>query len=131
VTQPSAQALDAFAEWMRRVDERLQALDAAYGPFGTHNETHNHINKRFDTLDNNVVKRFEALEAKVAEQRNAELASLRVARELNPLKDTHWSTHWSIGLGNGLVVHGSYEACKHVEQLIEAVGEIKREVKKS
>lgn len=32
-------------------DERIEALAAAYGPFGTHNETHNHVNKRLEKLE--------------------------------------------------------------------------------
>jgi hypothetical protein len=69
-----ADRIDALEASADNVNDRLNALEAAYGAFGKHNDVHNALNVRLETLEalvrdsdssafDAVVKRIDALEA--------------------------------------------------------------------
>jgi hypothetical protein len=110
---------------MRRVDERLQALDAAYGPFGTHNETHNHVNKRFDTLEA-AWREFNASRAPRLEERVAELEAMHIM-EPTPAPEPMLSKHWRVDADGS--IDASVQLRRDVGKLVRAARELSRFVK--
>jgi hypothetical protein len=114
VTQPSAQALDAFAEWMRRVEQKLQALDAQ---------------------DREIIGAVRSVDASLASD-NVSIARLRDRIEAleamhimepTPAPEPMLSKHWRVDADGS--IDASVQLRRDVGKLVRAARELSRFVK--
>lgn len=99
--KPSVQALDAFAEWMRRVDERLSALDqqtqeARALALGAQDRVSDlqapGLEKRIEALeaDKDRLKPFDVAQRERIDVCEKRLAALEAKLPDNTLNPKHW-----------------------------------------